>query len=1026
MAARRPRARCRRVEACWLLYLVLTSHLAPLGSRGVRGNQVAGSDDRALGPGPGLRAEEIARVWAGACDGRSNPACGRTSGGGAECHRRWHAANWWTTTVRFGEALHPGPFAATVAADGLLRRVFTAARKAIAYPTPGKESLRAAIAPGFPSARPAATDLFALRVESVNSTGWKGLQKRLAATKAHVVLAQETWLTPDSIPAASAWAKRRGWKSVWSAAVPGPNGGASGGTAIFARDYLGLRYPPGGTHEWVAGRAVAAVLDAPAMRPLLLISCYLVHGIGPAQANLDILAEIGRRRRAAAEDYEVCMGGDINMEPPDFAATGFDVEMDASIMYPSTDRGTFRTARAASLIDYFVISTRTAAAVQKIETIEAAGVKGHTPVLVTFRPEVTSLRALHLRRPPRLAEERVVGPLPPPPDWTDAKQAAQRALDAARAGGDDAQDLLDFAYRSWADLAEIELADYAGQFPKKLGERGLLPRLVWRSVIPEAAPKGEAPVAAAAAWLGSVAAELERIRAAATRQTPQDADAGEDLGLLDDDFTTEVTDDEIRRARARRPPTAAAACRRIATEISASLEVDCPNFGEGAPAARLQRVRDYLANAAASLAEGRDLQESVTERRGNDDPPGGLADCRSEAKAIETEATAVGDADDRRRWREWVSEGIEAGAARAHAYSRSPTAWAPSAAQLPDGSSSAAVEDLINEQRAKYTRLWKPADKPFRYQWGDEGELPPITVARLREAAATFSRRTTTTYDGFHPRQLAVLSDESLATLSLLYAAVEAGAMWPRQVALIVASLLPKASGGHRPIGIAPAVYRLWSKARRAEADEWEARHPRAFFSACRGNGPVDTMWRLAARQEARCAEGEVAATISEDVQSFFETVDRARLVTEARALGFPIPVLKAALAAYSAARVVTMNGRISREVYPEVGVVAGCSLAMALTKLYCIRAFDEVTEQIPPAVKLDTFVDDLTLSATGTPPSVLDDLLRAHAILSDAVNATLRCTLAPGKTAWAWLGESSPPPPSSGSTTRPPPRELS
>jgi hypothetical protein len=238
------------------------------------------------------------------------------------------------------------------------------------------------------------------------------------------------------------------------------------------------------------------------MRPLLLISCYLVHGIGPAQANLDILAEIGRRRRAVAEDYEVCMGGDINMEPPDFAATGFDVEMDATVMYPMTERGTFRTGRSATMIDYFEISGRTAAAVQKVETIEASGVKGHTPVLITFRPEATTLRALHLRKPPRLAMERVMGPLPPPPDWTVAKHAAEQALNAARAGRDDAQDLLDFAYRSWADLAEVELADHAGEYPKKLGERGLLPRLVWRSVIPEAAPRAEAPVAATAAWLG--------------------------------------------------------------------------------------------------------------------------------------------------------------------------------------------------------------------------------------------------------------------------------------------------------------------------------------------------------------------------------------------------------------------------------------------------------------------------------------------------------------------------------------------
>ncbi len=411
-APQRPRAWCRRAEAYWLAYLVLSVHALPAGS-GTQGYMDAKLGHRFGGLGPGPRDVRVERTQTPACGALCGSACGRALGGATAWHCRWHDANWWTTTTRFGEALHPGPLEATVLAHGLLRRTFAAARRAISYPTPGSHSLRGAIAPGYPATR--AHDTFALKVESVNTTGWKALQRRLTATSAHVVLAQETWLTPDAIHAASAWAKRNGWHSIWSAAVPGPCGGASGGTAIFARDFLGLRYPPGGSHEWVPGRAVAAVLDAPAMRPILLVSCYLVHGIGPAPANLSILAEIGRRKRAAADEYEMFMGGDVNMEPPDFAATGFAEQMDAAVLYPSTGRGTFRTARSASLIDYFVVSSRTAAAVQRVEAIEASGVKGHTPVQATFRPEVTTLRALHLRKPPRLGSERVVGPIPPPP-----------------------------------------------------------------------------------------------------------------------------------------------------------------------------------------------------------------------------------------------------------------------------------------------------------------------------------------------------------------------------------------------------------------------------------------------------------------------------------------------------------------------------------------------------------------------------------------------------------------------------------
>eukprot|EP00959_Pyramimonas_sp_CCMP1952_P270656 5658044-Pyramimonas_sp.AAC.1 len=52
---------------------------------------------------------------------------------------------------------------------------------------------------------------------------------------AHIILCQEHRLgDPESIDRASASAMRAGWKSIWLAAVPGPQGGDSAGVAIFA------------------------------------------------------------------------------------------------------------------------------------------------------------------------------------------------------------------------------------------------------------------------------------------------------------------------------------------------------------------------------------------------------------------------------------------------------------------------------------------------------------------------------------------------------------------------------------------------------------------------------------------------------------------------------------------------------------------------------------------------------------------------------------------------------------------------
>ncbi len=1019
----RARATCRRAEAWVLAYLIMSSHVLSCRARNGKWHRDGNKDDWAAtldaARAPWCGRQLHVDHWQGADRGHraSRPLPGGIPADVSEVAEprvgNSSGARWWSDVGRIGEAANPGPTAATMIVYGMLRRTYATARSAISYPNPGTRTLRGAIAPGYSTAHDdqGGEQLFALSIETSNTTGWRGLQRRLTTSAAHAILAQETWVTQDAIPAASAWAMRRGWKSVWTAAVPGPNGGASGGAAIFVRSQMGLRYPPDGSHEWCPGRAVAGIIDAPGHRPLLLVSCYLVHGIGPAQANLDLLAAIGRRKQAMGGEFELLIGGDMNMEPPDFAMTGFETQINATMLTPSTCRGTYRAARAASLLDYFVVTNRAAAAVQSVRVVEESAAKGHKPVVLTFKPYATTLRALHLRRPPALGTTRVHGPVAAPPSWSAAAEKAEVALGAAKRGDANTQDQLDEVYRLWANLAEEEISNYTGQTLKKYGERGRMPNFVWRSVMPEQAPAEGKPTAAAAAWLGGVIKELTRCCNAVIAQHGGQNDDAEDF---DDDpvMTSDGTHDEgrvemeIRAARARRPPTTGKGCAKVVREILGSMERDFPTCIGGEAHEELDEVHAKVVESATNLHDAIFCDIDVTNSTGRDRRDATirevlveLARLADDAAEVEARTTAKENAEANRRWKEWVSDGVEKGAARAHAYVRGPKAWTPTAVKLPDGSESGALDDLIADQRAKYSRLWKPAQRAFHYLWDDRDAMPRMTPAQMREAAKSFKEATATTFDGFHPRGLECLSDDALATLATMLEAVESSGIWPRQLSMVVAALLPKPAGGYRPIGLAPAVYRLWAKVRKADADAWEKRYPRPYFSQCRGSGPVDAMWRLAARQEAGAAEGEVAATASEDLQSFFETLDRERLASEAKALGFPLPVLRAALAAYSSARVVTLGGRISREVYPTTGVVAGCSLAMALTKVYCLRAFDDFVAEAPKRVQLGTFVDDLTLAAIGAPAAVVEDLTRAHAILTDIVNGTLGCAFAVGKT---------------------------
>jgi hypothetical protein len=179
----------------------------------------------------------------------------------------------------------------------------------------------------------------------------------------------------------------------------------------------------------------------------------------------------------------------------------------------------------------------------------------------------------------------------------------------------------------------------------------------------------------------------------------------------------------------------------------------------------------------------------------------------------------------------------------------------------------------------------------------------------LREVSKSFKKSTAIAYDGIHCRHYAMLCDGALTALGGLLEACELLGALPRQARMVVTPLLDKPKGGYRPIAIYVSVYRIWAKARRNVAAAWEAAHPRCYFSAARGNGPQDTTWRQGVRQEAQVTKGGAAACLFWDLEAFFESIDRERLIQRAEATGFPAAVVRLSLAMYAAPRILSMGG---------------------------------------------------------------------------------------------------------------------
>ncbi len=988
-----------------------------------------------LGASGAAACSAVGAEIAAAANGAPFGLRGRGAGDRGRATRGGSSARHWTEEQRLGEASNPGP----PVVHAIARRVpATEAGGSVQYPAPGRGSLADVMAPGHRQGPRQALGDFRLVLETVNATGWTALKQRLLDTEAHALLAQETWVDQSAMAGAAAWARRHGWRSVWAPAVTTAKGGTAAGVAIFVRDCFGLHLPADGSHILSPARAVMAIMETPGARPIRLISCYLRHGRKACEINDITLGAVGQAVDDCGDEEACVVGGDFNREPADFLEAGFDRRIAATLFHPPTERGTYRTARGRSLIDFFFVADRLAAAVDDVRTVEATGVRGHVPVQLAFKPRLAAVRALHIRQPPRIPTERVFGPLPPPGEWTHRAAVAAAALAAARAGAPETERLLEAAYAQWAEGAEEELEAFAGTTISKKGERGKRPKLVWRSVLPERKLAPRYPALAVATWLKGISAELQRIVALAAAAGGGTEGAGgdcdEDCPSDDDGYISAETDavqDDARdrqlaadadpsraERRGRRPPTSWRHCSAVLDDIFSSLDRDAPGGDEPADIAMIRGdIMKLVNDVRTSAVEDGSEASGAAPAAADGAPATGPApwpqraaiavaswaprvdEVRERLEAMVAALTSSDRAEASRAWREWLHDGIDAGARRAHMASRLPLEVAPTSVETVGGAMSAAPEELLDAQRRKLRGLWKPAAGAFHYLWPDRSELPRLDARGLRDAATSFQWRTTQTYDGFHPRQLGNLPDAALETLADILQAVEVSGIWPPQVAMVITALLPKPKGGLRPIGILPGVYRLWAKARRVLADEWEAAHQRPFFSSAKGNGPLDTLWRMSARHEAGIADDQQAGIVADDLAAFFETVDRDTLMREAQALNYPVPVLRAALAAYAAPRMLTLQGRVARELHPTVGVIAGCSLAMSLVKLFYLRAFDDLAARLPPAVTLDVHVDDVTLAAIGPPPQVAADLAAARHSLAHTMER-LGCTFAHDKTA--------------------------
>ncbi len=943
--------------------------------------------------------------------------------------------------VRYGEALHPGP-GSGADEHGIVRE------GAVAYRDPAQVGFWSAILPTVEDASPSHDqDYFALTIETVNGTAWGSMYSYLlTATAAHIILCQEHHLGPADIPAASAAALRIGWQSIFVPAAPGCGEGWRGGVAIFARRFIGLSPPRIGEYEVVPARALAVMAEAPGYRPFVAVSVYLEHGHGVDAVNLRHLEQVGAFLEMQGEHVPYVLGGDFQADPSDLARTGFARRSGGSLVASRSPRGTCRSSTATSELDFFYVHNSMTAGLNQVTVVEGAGTTPHLPVRLLFHPRLTSARTLVLRHPPRLEVERICGPLPPPPAWGDVQRSAAGLLARVRRQDFEVDDQFREEYArlfmSWADLAEVEVMEATGSIGavKKTGLRGRAPVLVWRSVQSERPPRPTVQQEALSTWR-TFNMIVQELRCTLYWLHPATDDERRRLRLCDGrqrghapvpiGMSTQVAPNlllkladircqlvEMQRVGFSQPANAISG-----TEHGQGEPLD----EHGMAAALLALVGGAEAAVRASLLEGEEPRHGGTSpivKRLTETADGihRQAQQRSKELAAECKAARI------ESWRSWVGENIANGAKNAHRYLRLPEEWRPTTSITVDGVVSADPRNLLAAYAKKYDTLWNEAyrhrqerreqHRLVQSQVGqparDTGQVQPHerppwkrdratplqrpTPEELRAVSKTFRKDTLVAFDGFALRHYELMSDAALGIVADLIEILETCGELPSQLRLTEMPLIEKSRGGHRAVASLVGLYRLWAKLRKPMVAAWEARNERPYLAAGKGKRPHASVWQQACRAEAAVDSGGYAGNLLWDLGSFFESIKREPLWQRARRLEFPMTILKVALLAYESTRMLSMGGKLSAPLDAEDGILAGCGMAMALTRVYVIEPLDAAVATFGPRTlmpaKLDMYVDDVVLGAEGTIRQVINRLSHAASVLKEAIEGPLDCRI--------------------------------
>ena len=275
-----------------------------------------------------------------------------------------------------------------------------------------------------------------------------------------------------------------------------------------------------------------------------------------------------------------------------------------------------------------------------------------------------------------------------------------------------------------------------------------------------------------------------------------------------------------------------------------------------------------------------------------------------------------------------------------------------------------------------------------------------MTVGGIIDAANSF-KRGTCALRGIHPRHFALLDPSAISSLISILHLSEALGCLPPQLSAVIIALLPKPTGGERPVGWYQSLYRVWIKARSGMVKEWERSHTHDYgFAAQKGKSPVDIVWRHSCLAEIAKNQDSFFLAVLWDLWKCYDSINHYKLIQAAHKHGYPVAILRIALLSYRAPRRMLYNGVVSREIWPTASIVAGNATATAELRLLLLDVAIAM-DYHHKNVTLNIFIDDIILDTMSHDKHVvIQNMSAATEDLAHWIESECDLLIAPQKSA--------------------------